>query len=259
MWVSALAATKKRREALTFAQVHPQQVFFVPLPTSIHERNRHLTFAPAGISSANVHNTAFPSGPADAASNTPFDSPPRIFRGAKFVTTTTLRPTNSSGAYDVAIPANTCRTSSPISTKTFKSLSAPATFSADFTTPTRNSTFAKSSIPIFAGTAGAVPTAVAAAAAPAPAAAGAAPSTGVPPPGAPAGIAAAPATEVPVLVPSATFFVVVVDASGCVLAGFRISFSIVSILSSASFLSMRGNTPSGFPIFVPDFNSPHFN
>src|ERR1700722_1422101 len=202
MWVSALAATKKRREALTFAQVHPQQVFFVPLPTSIHERNRHLTFAPAGISSANVHNTAFPSGPTDAASNIPFDSTPRIFRGARFVTTTTLRPTNSSGAYDVAIPANTCRTSSPISTMTFKSLSAPATFSADFTTPTRSSTFAKSSIPIFTGTADAAPAAVATAAAPVEAA----PPTGVPAPGAPAGIAAAPAAEVPVLVPSAGVF-----------------------------------------------------
>src|SRR5579862_3501040 len=179
----------------------------------------HFTFAPAGISSANVHNTAFPSGPADAASNIPFDSTPRIFRGARFVTTTTLRPTNSSGAYDVAIPANTCRTSSPISTNTFKSLSAPATFSADFTTPTRSSTFAKSSIPIFAGTTGAAPAAVAAAAAPVPDAAAPATPTGVPPPGAPAGIAAAPAAEVPVLAPSAGFFVVVVDASGCVLSG----------------------------------------
>jgi hypothetical protein len=39
LWVAALAATKKkRREALTFAQVHPQQVFALPLYATL-ERN----------------------------------------------------------------------------------------------------------------------------------------------------------------------------------------------------------------------------
>ncbi len=53
------------------------------------------------------------------------------------------------------MPARTWRTSSPMSTSSLRSLSAPWMRSADFTTPTRSSTLAKSSMPIFAGVAGA--------------------------------------------------------------------------------------------------------
>ena len=48
------------------------------------------------MSSAKVQRTGLPSA-VDAARSMPFDSRPRIFRGARLVTTTTLRPTRFFG------------------------------------------------------------------------------------------------------------------------------------------------------------------
>ena len=118
------------------------------------------------------------------------------------------------------MPARTWRTSSPMSTRSFRSLSAPWMRSADFTMPARSSTLAKSSMLIFADAAGA---------------------------------AVAPVTAAIIGAVGAESALGV----GCALPGLRISFSIVSILSSISFLSARGKTPSGFPIRVPGFRPPH--
>src|SRR5580704_9844620 len=107
----------------------------------------YFNLAPTGTSSRNPASTGFPSS-SDAATIIPFDSSPRIFRGARFATITTFRPTNASGAYASAIPASTCRTSVPISISSRKSLSDFGTRSATLTSPTRNSTLAKSSIAI---------------------------------------------------------------------------------------------------------------
>ena len=56
----------------------------------------YFSRAPTGTSSRNPASTGAPSGK-DAATIMPFDSTPRSFRGCRFVTTTTLRPTRSSG------------------------------------------------------------------------------------------------------------------------------------------------------------------
>src|SRR5580692_2243222 len=87
--------TGTRRGATRIERSHPmeRERFLVFVFTICH-----LTFAPAGTSSAKVQRTGLPSGPTEAASNMPLDSRPRIFLGARLVTITTLRPTRSSGA-----------------------------------------------------------------------------------------------------------------------------------------------------------------
>src|ERR1700674_1940370 len=105
----------------------------------------YFNLVPTGTSSRKPASTAFPPS-GDAATIIPFDSSPRSFLGARLATITTFLPINSSGAYDSAIPATTCRTSVPRSTSRRSNLSAPFTFSATFTWPTRSSTLAKSSM-----------------------------------------------------------------------------------------------------------------
>src|SRR5437867_11733878 len=105
----------------------------------------YFNLVPTGTSSRKLHSTGFPPS-ADAATIIPFDSNPRNFLGARLATITTLRPISVSGAYASAMPATTCRISVPRSTSSRNSLSAPLTFSATFTCPTRNSILAKSSI-----------------------------------------------------------------------------------------------------------------
>src|SRR5450432_807741 len=108
----------------------------------------YLSFDPTGTSSRKLASTGLPSSPKDAATIMPLDSSPRSLRGARLATITTLRPISFSGSYEMAIPATTCRTSVPMSTSRRSSLSAPFTFSANFTSPTRISTFMKSSMVI---------------------------------------------------------------------------------------------------------------
>src|SRR6202050_3812118 len=86
---------------------------------------RYFSREPTGTSSRKPARIGFPSGPAAAATIMPLDSTPRSFLGARFTTTATLRPTSFSGSWAVAIPATICRTSSPMSTVSFSSLSAP--------------------------------------------------------------------------------------------------------------------------------------
>ena len=59
--------------------------------------SHHFSLAPSGTSSKKLANTGFPPS-REAASSIPFDSSPRILRGARLVTTTILRPTSVSGA-----------------------------------------------------------------------------------------------------------------------------------------------------------------
>src|SRR5208283_3566711 len=99
----------------------------------------YFNLVPTGTSSRKPASTAFPPS-GDAATIMPFDSSPRSFLGARLATITTFLPINNSGEYDSAIPATTCRISVPRSTSKRSSLSAPFTFSAALTCPTRNST-----------------------------------------------------------------------------------------------------------------------
>jgi len=80
----------------------------------------------------------------------PFDSMPLILRGARLATTTTWRPTISSGLKCWAMPDTTVLFSYPRSTSSFSSLSAFSTFSALTIVPTRRSILAKSSYTISA-------------------------------------------------------------------------------------------------------------
>ncbi len=56
------------------------------------------------MSSPKVARTGLPPSPCEAASSMPWDSSPRILRGARFVITTMRRPMRSSGAYHSAMP-----------------------------------------------------------------------------------------------------------------------------------------------------------
>src|SRR5580692_5343014 len=178
----------------------------------------YFSLVPTGTSSRKPASTAFPPS-GDAATIIPFDSSPRSFLGARFATITTFLPINNSGAYDSAIPATTWRTSVPRSTSRRSNLSAPFTFSAALTCPTRSSIFAKSSMLIFPSGTGA---------------AGFAAGAGA------AGVAAG------------GFVIACGAASGCasVVGPLRCCSSIFCILSIA-LLSARGNTGSTLPSFVP--------
>ncbi len=57
----------------------------------------YFSRAPSGTSSRNPARTGAPSG-SEAASNMPFDSRPRILRGARLATITILRPMSFSGS-----------------------------------------------------------------------------------------------------------------------------------------------------------------
>ncbi len=59
---------------------------------------RYFRRAPTSTSSAKPARTGRPSGPTEAATIMPFDSTPRSLRGARFTTTTTLRPMRDSGS-----------------------------------------------------------------------------------------------------------------------------------------------------------------
>ncbi len=58
----------------------------------------YFSLAPSGTSSRNPASTGAPSGGRDAASSMPFDSSPRILRGARLATITILRPMSFSGS-----------------------------------------------------------------------------------------------------------------------------------------------------------------
>ena len=73
---------------------------------------------------------------------------PRSLAGLRLATKTTFRPGRSSGWYHWARPPTTVRVSSPRSSVSLRSLSAPSTFSAALTSATRNCTLEKSSIEI---------------------------------------------------------------------------------------------------------------
>lgn len=57
----------------------------------------YFSLAPRGTSSRNPASTGLPSG-SEAANSIPFDSSPRILRGARFATMTILRPISFSGS-----------------------------------------------------------------------------------------------------------------------------------------------------------------
>ena len=86
---------------------------------------------------------------ADAASTMPSERPNFIFRGARFATIGVRRPIRSSGLYADLMPAKTVRwRPSPMSSVSFRSLSAPSTCSALTILAMRRSIFEKSSIEI---------------------------------------------------------------------------------------------------------------
>src|SRR5262245_60327657 len=107
---------------------------------------RHFTTLPGGTSSSKVAMIGDPA--ASAARIIPWDSTPLSFAGLRLATMMTVLPTRLSGAYFTAIPATTVRTSVPMSTVSFRSRSAPATFSAVMTLPALRRIFWKSSIVI---------------------------------------------------------------------------------------------------------------
>jgi hypothetical protein len=74
----------------------PVRVEFVAIQMAMRIDEHQVSRAPAGISSWNPASTGLPS-PIEAATIIPFDSMPRILRGWRLTTTTTLRPTISSG------------------------------------------------------------------------------------------------------------------------------------------------------------------
>ena len=63
----------------------------------------YFSRAPTGTSSRKPASTGFPPS-SDAATIMPFDSRPRIFRGARLATITTLRPTKSLGRVGLGDP-----------------------------------------------------------------------------------------------------------------------------------------------------------
>src|SRR5687768_6518818 len=65
----------------------------------------HFKRAPILTSSKNVAIAGVSSSVSEAAQIIPWDSRPRIFRGLRFATTTTLRPISFSGSYHSARPA----------------------------------------------------------------------------------------------------------------------------------------------------------
>jgi len=62
------------------------------------KKNAYFKRAPTSTSSVKAARTGLPSGPTLAATIIPLDSTPRSLRGARFTTTTTLRPTSDSGS-----------------------------------------------------------------------------------------------------------------------------------------------------------------
>ena len=106
-----------------------------------------LTPLPGSIFSCGLMKCSFPAA-SSAIRIMPFDSIPLIFLGARLTTTTTCRPTISSGLKCNAIPETTVLISKPRSTSSFNSLSAFSTFSALTILPTRRSSFEKSSYTI---------------------------------------------------------------------------------------------------------------
>src|SRR6185437_3393115 len=139
----------------------------------------------------------------------------------------------------MAMPATTWRTSLPKSTSRRSSLSAPFTFSATFTCPTRISTLAKSSMPILPAVA--VVAAVAGTVALAPAADAA---------GAGAGFTSTARAGCSAAVSAGFFSVSTVAVLRC---------CSMACIFSITLLSARGKTGSTLPIFVPSCSWPHFS
>src|SRR3954452_6873723 len=65
---------------------------------SVRIDEHYFSLLPMGKSSRKLAGTGVPSTPKDAASSMPCDSRPRSFRGARFATTTILRPMSFSGS-----------------------------------------------------------------------------------------------------------------------------------------------------------------
>src|SRR5256885_14733898 len=84
----------------------------------------------------------------EAASTMPAETPNFILGGARFATITVRRPSSFAGSYADLIPANTVRVPLPVSSVSFKSLSAPSTCSALTISAMRRSSLSKSSIDI---------------------------------------------------------------------------------------------------------------
>ena len=90
---------------------------------------------------------AEPSG-ASAAHIMPLDSTPQSFTGFRFATIMTFLPMRSSGLYHCAMPDTTCLPPKPSSSCKQSSFFDFLTFSHSFTSATRRSLFAKSSMVI---------------------------------------------------------------------------------------------------------------
>ena len=123
-------------------------------PSLCSERQRRVGYlrrAPGSMSSAKVARTGLPLSPAEAARSMPWDSRPRILRGARLVMTTILRPTRDSGGYHSAMPERIWRWPrvGPRSTSRRRSLSALGMRSATRILATRSSILAKSSMVIW--------------------------------------------------------------------------------------------------------------
>src|SRR5437867_5088121 len=82
----------------------------------------------------------------EAASTIPSETPNFILRGAMFATITVNRPSSVAGSYADLMPANTVRVPLPVSSVSFKSLSAPSTYSALTILAMRRSSLLKSSM-----------------------------------------------------------------------------------------------------------------